>query len=96
LADRRDRKLPKIGRRKWACISSIITHLRRPIFGALNNQVDIAFESCFEDEALENFVIKVAHDKTKTKEKIAYFLELGKELSIPYIKLVGCGREVGS
>lgn len=42
------------------------------------NKAPILFESTFEDETYENFVVKVAKNKT-TKEEVAYFLEHGEE-----------------
>lgn len=43
------------------------------------NNAPILFESYFEDEGFEKFVLKVAHVKIK-KKAIAYFLKHGKEL----------------
>ncbi len=55
------------------------------------NKVPIAFESRFEDETIDDFVVKVAQSKKATKEEVAYFLEFGKE-----IKSIECDPKVGS
>jgi len=42
------------------------------------NKARILFESSFEDETFENFVVKIAANK-KTKEEVSYFLTHGEE-----------------